>query len=69
MLENGKSELVVNAIIKMAHTLGVEVVAEGVETIEQRNRLKELGCDYIQGYYYAKPMIAEDFIKYMRTMK
>ncbi len=69
MLENGKSELVVNAIIKMAHTLGVEVVAEGVETVEQRNRLKELGCDYIQGYYYAKPMIAEDFIKYMRTMK
>ena len=69
MLENEKSQLVVNAIIKMAHTLGVEVVAEGVETAEQRNRLKELGCDYIQGYYYAKPMIAEDFIKYMRTMK
>lgn len=69
MLENGKSELVVNAIIKMAHTLGVEVVAEGVETVEQRNRLKELGCDYIQGYYYAKPMIAEDFIRYIRTMK
>ena len=69
MLENGKSEHVVNAIIKMAHTLGVEVVAEGVETVEQRNRLKELGCDYIQGYYYAKPMIVEDFIRYIRTMK
>lgn len=53
----------------MAHTLGVEVVAEGVETVEQRNRLKELGCDYIQGYYYAKPMIVEDFIRYIRTMK
>lgn len=66
MLENKKSELVVNAIIKMAHTLGVEVVAEGVETLEQRDRLKELECDYIQGYFYAKPMDPEEFIRYLR---
>lgn len=65
MLTNEKSELVVNAIIKMAHTLGVEVVAEGVETEEQRNRLMELDCDYIQGYVYAKPMDSEEFIRYM----
>ena len=49
------------AIIVMAHKLGLKVVAEGVETAEQRDILMAAGCDYAQGYLYSKPMPAEEF--------
>lgn len=49
------------AIIVMAHKLGLKVIAEGVETAEQRDMLAAAGCDYAQGYLYAKPMPAEAF--------
>lgn len=55
---------VIKKIINYAHKFGKEVVAEGVETEEQLNILKELGCDIIQGYYYSKPLLAKDFEKY-----
>ena len=44
--------------IKLAHALGLSVVAEGVETAAQRDILLELGCDEMQGYWFAKPMSA-----------
>ncbi|MDX8400277.1 MAG: EAL domain-containing protein [Gallionellaceae bacterium] len=49
------------AIIVMAHKLGLKVVAEGVELPEQRDILATAGCDYVQGFMYAKPMPAEEF--------
>jgi diguanylate cyclase (GGDEF)-like protein len=49
------------AIIVMAHTLGLKVIAEGVETETQRDILMAAGCDYAQGYYYARPMPPEEF--------
>jgi diguanylate cyclase (GGDEF)-like protein/PAS domain S-box-containing protein len=49
------------AIIVMAHKLGLRVIAEGVETVEQRDLLLAAGCDYGQGYLFAKPMPAEQF--------
>lgn len=49
------------AIIVMAHTLGLKVIAEGVETAEQERLLIEAGCDYGQGYFYAKPLSNVDF--------
>ncbi|NJD33917.1 MAG: EAL domain-containing protein [Betaproteobacteria bacterium] len=52
---------IAEAVIAMAHKLGMKVVAEGVETIEQRNLLADAGCDYGQGYYFAKPMPAAQF--------
>jgi len=55
-----ESEVIVNAIISMAHALHMTVVAEGVETVEQLRILQLLGCDEIQGYYAARPMTAED---------
>jgi diguanylate cyclase (GGDEF)-like protein/PAS domain S-box-containing protein len=49
------------AIIAMAHKLGIKVVAEGVETIEQRNLLAAAGCDYAQGFLFSKPVPVEEF--------
>jgi diguanylate cyclase (GGDEF)-like protein/PAS domain S-box-containing protein len=50
---------VVRMIIELAHTLGLEVVAEGVENEEQATLLKEMGCDFAQGYHFSKPLPAE----------
>ena len=51
------------AIIVMAHKLGLKVIAEGVETIEQRDLLTAIGCDYGQGYLFSRPVAAEEFEK------
>jgi EAL domain-containing protein (putative c-di-GMP-specific phosphodiesterase class I) len=47
---------VVEAVISLAHRMGLKVVAEGVETFAQLERLKALGCDELQGYLYGRPM-------------
>lgn len=46
-------------MIVMAHKLGIKVIAEGVETAEQCALLKQIGCDYGQGYLFARPMPAD----------
>ena len=56
--ENPASATMAEAIIAMAHTLGKKVVAEGVETVEQLDFLRERGCDFVQGYYLARPLAA-----------
>ena len=55
--------VLVKAIIGMAHGLGLKVVAEGVETREQWDFLKQINCDMAQGYYFGRPMTAEDMEK------
>ncbi|WP_332853912.1 EAL domain-containing protein [Duganella sp. S19_KUP01_CR8] len=55
-----------DAIIVMAHKLGLRVIAEGVETPEQRDLLAAAGCDYGQGYLFARPMPAEQFDQLLR---
>jgi EAL domain-containing protein (putative c-di-GMP-specific phosphodiesterase class I) len=49
------------AIIVMAHKLSMKVIAEGVETEEQRDLLAAAGCDYWQGYLFSRPVPAEEF--------
>jgi diguanylate cyclase (GGDEF)-like protein len=56
-----ENAVLVQAIIAMAHGLRLEVIAEGVETAEQWEYLRALECDYVQGYYFGKPMPQADF--------
>lgn len=62
---NEKSKGILSFIMGLAKWLRLPVVAEGVETAEQINALKILGCEYVQGYYYAKPMPKTDFEKHV----
>lgn len=55
----------VKYIIDMAKDFNIKTVAEGVETKEQIDILKNMGCDMAQGYYYAKPLSREDFVEYL----
>ena len=61
-LETKPSNLALcSAIIVMAHKLGLKVIAEGVETEQQRQLLTDMGCDYGQGYFWSRPVPAETF--------
>lgn len=59
-------QAIVDAIIQMAHRLQMEVVAEGVENGQQVELLRKMGCDYIQGYYYSKPLPIEELIDFIQ---
>lgn len=58
---NGNSTLVIKTIIDLIHSLNMKVIAEGVESKEHIECLKEYGCDMVQGYYYYKPMSIDSF--------
>jgi diguanylate cyclase (GGDEF)-like protein/PAS domain S-box-containing protein len=58
--KNSQDSAIVRMVIELAHTLGIEVVAEGVENEVQATQLKGMGCDMAQGYYFAKPLPPED---------
>jgi EAL domain-containing protein (putative c-di-GMP-specific phosphodiesterase class I) len=58
---------IAQAIIKMAHALGLSTVAEGVESADELARLQQLGCDLVQGFYFAAPLTAEAVDGLMRA--
>lgn len=60
-----KYEPILQHYMPMLHSLGTRIVAEGVETEEMVNALVELGCDYLQGYYYSRPIPKEKFIEFL----
>ena len=66
--ETGKRSICA-AVIALAHSLGLNVVAEGVETEEQMQYLHFLDCDQIQGFFFAKPMSAEDVTRFLVEQK
>ena len=64
-IKPGNKEMaLVTLVLKIAQTLGVPVIAEGVETEDEYKLLKAAGCDVIQGYYFSKPLPPEEFEKY-----
>jgi EAL domain-containing protein (putative c-di-GMP-specific phosphodiesterase class I) len=59
MHEDPGNATIVQSTVDLGHNLGLEVVAEGVETVESYNTLAKLGCDYAQGYFLSKPLSPE----------
>jgi EAL domain-containing protein (putative c-di-GMP-specific phosphodiesterase class I) len=66
MSEGDQPLQIVRTIVELARVLGMDVVAEGIETIEQYRLLREMGCRYGQGYLFAKPMTVEDVSQLLR---
>jgi len=65
-MDTKKYEPILKHYMPMLHGLGTKIVAEGIETIEMVNALEELGCDYLQGYYFSRPIPEDDFIAYLK---
>jgi diguanylate cyclase (GGDEF)-like protein len=66
---SGDARAVVDAVVRLAHALGLRVVAEGVETESQRDILLSLGCDELQGFLFARPMPAPQLAKWARQFE
>jgi EAL domain-containing protein (putative c-di-GMP-specific phosphodiesterase class I) len=58
---------IAKTILAMAQALNLATVAEGVETAEQLELMKTMGCDQIQGYYFSRPLAADDFLEFYRA--
>ena len=69
MSTNMDSRIIVETIIVMAHKLGLKVIAEGVETVAQKDWLKAAECDYAQGYLFSEPVPSQDFRKLLNKGK
>lgn len=69
MTENKENREIISTIIKLAQSLKMNVVAEGIETAEQLAHLKNLGCGYGQGYHFAKPLEAKDAAALIGSLK
>lgn len=69
MRRHSEEEVVVKSIIELAHTLGLKIIAEGIENEEQQDILLESQCDFGQGYYLAKPMSVESFEEILKIKR
>ena len=67
ILESEHDQRIIAAIFSMALGLGLEVVTEGVETVEQEQILKEHCCPEVQGFYYARPMPSDELLLSFKT--
>ncbi len=61
-----RARAAVEAMIQMSHSMGLKIIAEGIEDEEQFNVMKEIGVDYIQGYYFSKPLPEHEFLKFIQ---
>ena len=66
-MEKPADQSILSYVINMSHGMGLSVVAEGVETREQLERLRDIGCDYVQGYYFAKPMPVTEYEELLKN--
>lgn len=62
LLTDPNDAVIARAIVALGHSLSLKVIAEGVETVEQRDSLASMGCDAYQGYYFARPVAAEEIV-------
>ena len=61
-----RGRIILNNTVKMIHDLGCEILVEGVETEKHVKMLQDLNVDYLQGYYFSKPIPKAQFIEYMQ---
>lgn len=66
MMSSDKGKLILEHMVSMAQKLGLGLLAEGVETREQVELLDKIGCDNVQGYYFARPMPQEEFFELLK---
>ena len=64
IMHDNDDSIIVNAVIALAHNLGLRVIAEGVEEQDQLEFLREHDCDVVQGYYYTRPLPADEYYKW-----
>ncbi|HEV7618642.1 MAG TPA: EAL domain-containing protein, partial [Burkholderiaceae bacterium] len=69
LMQNKEDAAITGAIIAMGTTLNLNVIAEGVETDAQIGFLQEHQCNEMQGYYFSKPIAADEFAQLLRTKK
>ena len=67
MTDNSNDAAITSAVIQLGHTLNLRVIAEGAETREQIEFLAAQGCDEVQGYYFSRPLAAEDFAAFVES--
>lgn len=63
--KNDKAGIALDSSVKMIRKLGFHIVAEGIENAEQAAKLEDIGCEYLQGYYYSKPLSQNDFLNFL----
>jgi polar amino acid transport system substrate-binding protein len=66
IVENEEDQRIVKAMVELGHTLGMKIVVEGIEYKEMYEMILDMGCDYMQGYYFSKPLPVFEFQKLLR---
>jgi EAL domain-containing protein (putative c-di-GMP-specific phosphodiesterase class I) len=69
LMTNPGNDVIVRSIISLGHQLGLEVVGEGVETVEVTARLQQYGCDILQGYTLTPPLPANELEHWLETQR
>ncbi len=64
--ENIKAQAIIKTIIDLGHSMGMKIIAEGIETADGLETMKSLGVDYIQGFYFSKPLPEHEFLKFVQ---
>jgi EAL domain-containing protein (putative c-di-GMP-specific phosphodiesterase class I) len=67
MIDDTNDEVIVRSTVDLGHNLGLTVVAEGVETLNARNRLMAMDCDSAQGHYFSQPLAPEHMLAFLNT--
>ncbi len=63
---NPKAQAIVKTVVGMAHSMGLRIISEGIETEEQKAAMEELGIDYLQGYYFSYPLPEHEFLRFIQ---
>jgi EAL domain-containing protein (putative c-di-GMP-specific phosphodiesterase class I) len=69
MQVSNSDRIVVEKTVEIGHELGLKVVAEGVETVEQLDFLRKIGCDIVQGYYFSRPLAPKDLMEWLSNYR